>query len=238
MKIGKFEVKKQENTKWDYIVPWGLAIIEAVTLTIVFSYGYSEEMTVGGMPTMSIAVPSANDWFLYSMEIILIFLLISFATFYLKGEYRFIVFPLAIFVSSYFMQNFKIVHPAILVGFGYALGSLIIYTREAHEIKNAWKKIGIYWGIVGFGYGLIYIRPMIIIKALGLGASAIHDVSLISLIPMLFPLITLLIVVANLTVSYPAANVINALIWAIVFPLFGIVLTKLLEKRRKNIVND
>jgi hypothetical protein len=115
VKIGVFEIGHVENTRWDYIVPWGLAVFEVLGVTIVFSGGYFVEEGSTGFPGRLRVYPSAGDWVFHLMELSLLFASMLAATRYLRREHRIVLFPLGGLLSFVFAREGSML-PAMMGG--------------------------------------------------------------------------------------------------------------------------
>jgi len=242
MKFWKFDIERQENTRWDYIIPWGLAFIELIPLTIIFAQGYYEEVTVGGLPASEYIIPSTNDWFLYSVEIISLFLLMAFATIYLKREHRFVVFPLSSIIS--FLIAPRSIHTSMIGGLDYAIGSIIIYTYYK-QVENPWKDVGIYWGEFGIFYGLII--PFIISFEGFPGSYLVQYTWLFVILYIVAfvayaPFLTFVILpsrdLESINMWFVYYAFINTILWFIIFALIGMGIAKFKTTPKVSPQND
>lgn len=99
MKIGNFELKPRENTKWDYIVPIGFGIAGILFLTFVLAGGWEYGLFDIGDIRPEYTAP--DDWYRHTLFVLATLSIMLFSTRYLGRLKRVLVFPSMLLVSIF-----------------------------------------------------------------------------------------------------------------------------------------
>lgn len=140
MKVGNFQISAKENTKRDYIVPWGLGF-SWLAIYWLFKYSYSWH-PVG-----------------FEEETLAVLIMVLF-TLFIPRFFRIFVFPFGVLALTRVLFTIGLIdlitaamlsEVAIIYGFGYIIGNLAIYLD--HRVSSLRIKSGIVGAFIGLFYG-------------------------------------------------------------------------------------
>jgi Flp pilus assembly pilin Flp len=208
VKIGRFELRAVENTRWDYIVPVGLSggiILLWALVMWIFSYD-----VYTGRQLMQI-----QDWVRYftfsGVSVILMFLI----TMFLTRLQRIFVFPL-LGVIGLWAPGLGLIGVG-LIGVGYTFGTLLLYLKYDVIGKNligSEIKYAFIFGAAGVLFGII--SPFI----------ALATISIFT--PFMLPAYTGDIFAKLLPDNW--ALVFNIILWSTIFATAGVLIVRIKKK--------
>jgi hypothetical protein len=154
LKLGWFEIKRRDNTKWDYVVPLGL-----VLLGFIYALYYKWNCFWADTGARVLSLPDINRLKVAAFMAFLIFVLV---TIFLTRLQRMIVFPgLIIAIQTIFPSNLPytlsdniLIFLGLFGGFSFFLGNLVLIIKHGNNSIEKAKKYGlkrtlIAWGVFG-----------------------------------------------------------------------------------------
>ncbi len=245
MRIGGFEIRAKENTKWDYILPIGLSGIEALFFifwAILTDLVEKEQAEVWG----TFYRFDWTEWILFLFSIAITFVLLFLITKYLTRLQRILILPLigffSIFLGRVLWEAFYLLLGVLLYGIGYILGTLILYAlygnnasmqKEPKKPYPSLLRYAVLFGIVGSIIGAV--SPILAVGGM-FPVTLVFPNNVIRIIRFLPATITTPII--SVLMNYSNPLLLNILFWALIFALLGIAIAKLKQKKEMPFQND
>jgi MFS family permease len=227
LRIGRFELRAVENTRWDYILPLGLSGVEALLLifwAVLIDVVEKEKAEMWG----SMYRVDWAGWALFLGSILGAFVLLFLITKYLTRLQRIIALPilglLGIFSGKLLWEAFYLLVGVPLYGIGYMLGTLAVYVWHGNNPSQRRPEkpyldvlqYAILFGVVGGIIGAV--APVLAVGGL-FPTTLVFPVVLLRVINLLPTAVR-----AQLTamiMNHPNPLLSNIALWALVFAFIG-----------------